>query len=46
MPPLLVGLILKGIKEASVPFFVKPVLKMIASRVSVLEAQRFAWPRY
>ncbi|KAF8246459.1 hypothetical protein K440DRAFT_363111 [Wilcoxina mikolae CBS 423.85] len=42
MPPLLVGLILKGIKEASVPFFVKPVLKMIASRVE----SSYLFPQY
>jgi glutathione S-transferase len=34
MIPLLVGLVLKGIREAPVPFFLKPVTRMIVSRVS------------
>lgn len=33
MPPMIVALVVKGIKEAPVPFFVKPLLRMVAARV-------------
>ena len=33
MPPMLVAVIVKGIREAPVPFFVKPLLNMVAAKV-------------
>lgn len=33
MPPMLVGVIVNAIKDAPVPFFLKPVVKMIAGKV-------------
>lgn len=33
MPPLLVGFVMNAVKEAPVPFFVKPILRMVTGKV-------------
>ncbi|KAH0610443.1 uncharacterized protein H6S33_011970 [Morchella sextelata] len=42
MPPMLVGFVVENINKASVPFFIKPLINMITSRVET----RFLKPNY
>lgn len=42
MPPMLVGFIVEGISNAPVPFFVKPLIRMITNGVE----SRFLKPNY
>lgn len=42
MPPMLVGFVIENINKASVPFFVKPLIRMITGGVE----SRFLLPNY
>jgi len=42
MPPLLVGIVMQGVKNAPVPFFLKPIVNMICSGVET----KYLLPNY
>lgn len=42
MPPLLVGIVMQGVKNAPVPFFLKPLVNMIYSGVET----KYLLPNY